>query len=361
MGERRPHHVHPHISTARVILAVKNFANTPGVCHVGLSVTAANTAKVLRRHGVQAEMWMCQKAPDLYKKLEAESGRGRPITHVIVSAPSWVQPFHFAELCGRYPEIEFVQLNHSGTSYLSIDKFGIRNIRAVIDLESSVHNLRVAFNNPRGAMWAENALGGGNLHLPNLYDTASFVHPSPQRRDHDPLRIGSFGASRPWKNQLSAAEAAVELARRLGVDLELYVNSGRPENLHGGQRMIESRKELFHDLPHAKLIEVKWAQWPMFRRIVRRMDLLFSPSFDETFLVVAADGIAEGVPSVVTGAVEWAPRHWWADPWDPTSIAKVGMGLLHDRHAAHDGQVALTQHVQAGAHAWLAYLLRHHE
>jgi hypothetical protein len=86
------------------------------------------------------------------------------------------------------------------------------------------------------------------------------------------------------------------------------------------------------------------------------MDLLFSPSFDETFLVVAADGIAEGVPSVVTGSVEWAPPHWWADPWDPTSIAKAGLGLLHDGHAAHDGQVALLRHVTAGTHAWLAYL-----
>ena len=40
--------------------------------------------------------------------------------------------------------------------------------------------------------------------------------------------------------------------------------------------------------------------WPRFRDIVRTMDLLFSPSFDETFCVVCADGIAEGVPSVVT-------------------------------------------------------------
>ena len=49
----RPHHVNPTIESVRVVLAVKNFANIPGVCHIGLGVTATNTHKVLRRNGVQ--------------------------------------------------------------------------------------------------------------------------------------------------------------------------------------------------------------------------------------------------------------------------------------------------------------------
>jgi glycosyltransferase involved in cell wall biosynthesis len=352
---RRPHNVNPELASLRVILAVKNFAAIPGVCHIGLGVTALNTMKVLRRYGVQVETWSAQSFGELKAQLAKHTNDARPITHVIISSPAWIQPADFGWFSFTYPEIEFVQLNHSGTAYLSIDKYGIRNIRQVIDLELSTHNVRVAFNNPRGTDWSSGAFGYDALLLPNLYDTESFVTPAPPRKDHDPLRVGSFGAGRPWKNQLTAAEAAVQLARRLGVPLELYVNTKRPD---GGERMIESRKELFDGLPGCKIVEVPWAPWPKFRDIVAQMDILFSPSFDETFCVVAADGIAEGVPSVTTPALEWTPRNWWCEPWDPSSIVRVAMGLLHDPHPVHDARISLTKFVNNGVNLWLKYLLK---
>lgn len=353
---RRPHHVSPSLEGARIVLAAKNFMNIPGVCHVGLTITATCTMRVLRRHGIHVEVWPVQNAKELSTRLRAKGRSQRPVTHVVVSAPSWVSPHEFGAMCREFGDVEFVQLNHSGTAYLSIDHHGIRNIRECIDMERELHNMRVGFNNPRGARWAQETFGGGGLLLPNLYDTESFVHPSPPRLDHDPIRIGSFGAARPWKNQLTAAEAAIQLARRLGVGLEFYVNSGRMEKLHGGERLVESRKELFAGLPQAKLIEVPWALWPKFRQIIRTMDLMFSPSFDETFCVVVADGIAEGVPSVVTGAMEWTPPSWWCEPYDPTSLTKVAMGLLHDRHAIHDAQGLLIKHVKDGVSRWIDYV-----
>lgn len=353
---RRPHNVSPVLHGVRVVLAVKNFAAIPGVCHIGLGVTATNTMRVLRRAGVQCDAWPAQTAAELHKKITADEvcNPSRPVTHVIVSAPSWVQPVSFFDFSERWPNIEFVQLNHSGTSYLSIDKHGIKNIRDVLSLSLSLHNVRVAGNNPRFVKWVHDALGTPALYLPNLYDPSTFVQPVPQRKDYDPLRIGSFGAGRPWKNLLTAAEAAVQMARRMNVALELYVNTMRPD---GGQRQIESRAELFDGLPHTKLIEVPWALWPEFRKAVAPMDLLFSPSFDETFNVVTADGIAEGVPSVVTAAMEWTPTSWWCDPWDPSSACRVGMGLLHDRVGAiHDARKNLSAFVASGTRAWIRYL-----
>lgn len=353
----QPHHVNPKLDTVRLVLATKNWSNIPGVCSVGLSVTAANTVRTLRRNGVHAEAWQVQDVTELYTRLDAAALERRPITHLVASASSWLQPLHYIELGHRYPNIEFVQLNHTGTAYLSIDKFGIKNIRATIDLERDLHNVRVAFNNPRGSAWADASFGGGKLLLPNLYDVTTFVEPSPPRANFDPLRVGSFGASRPWKNMLSAAEAAVIMARELGVSLELHVNAGRDENQWGGKRMIESRRELFDGLPGAKIVETLWSPWPQFRKLVRHMDILLAPSFDETFCVVVADGVAEGVPSVVTGAIEWAPKHWMADPWDPSNIAHVGIGLLHSRHPTHAGRAGLRQHVQRGVRLWIDYLL----
>jgi hypothetical protein len=340
------------------VLAVKNFANIAGVCHIGLGVTATNTMRVLRRAGVHCEAWSAQTAKELYQQLSRDQGKKpeRPVTHVVISAPSWVQPGSFHDLSLRWPDIEFVQLNHSGTAYLSIDKYGIKNIREVAALSLSHHNIQVAGNNRRFTTWVQNALGAQALYLPNLYDTTTFVNPVVGRTTHDPLRVGSFGAGRPWKNQLTTAESALTMARQLGVSLELYVNTQRPD---GGERMIESRRELFDALPGAKIVEVPWALWPDFRQTVATLDLMISPSFDETFCVIAADGIAEGVPSVVTAAMEWTPRSWWCEPFDPASVASVGMTLLHNRSGAiHAARRQLEDFVTAGVQRWIAYLCR---
>lgn len=357
LRELRPHDVNPSIETLRVVLVTKNWSSVPGVCSVGLSVTAANTMRVLRREGVHIESWQVKDVAEFYRRLARHENAPRPITHVIASAPSFMQPFHYVELAHKYPDTEFTQQNHTGTAYLSIDKFGIKNIREVLDLERDLHNVRVSWNNPRGREWCFNTYHGGDLLLPNLYDTTTFVPISPARKCPDPIKIGSFGASRPWKNFLSAAEAAVELSERLGIGLEYYVNGGRDEKHLGGGQMIEAREQLFEGSLNKKIIKVPWANWPTFRRFVRTMDLLMNPSFDETFLVVAADGIAEGVPSVVTGAVEWTPNNWHADPWDPTSIMRVGMGLLHDPHTVSDARAYLERFVKQGITLWLNYLL----
>lgn len=352
----RPHNVHPSMSSARVILTVKNWSTVPGVCHIGLGVTAMCTVKVLRRAGVNAEAWSVQNYKQLNDRLAKETSdpNSLPISHVIISAPSWISPEQFGQLCFDYTNTEFVELNHSGCAYLSIDKNGIKNIREDIDLEQATHNMRVAGNNHRFTKWASDCFGFNCLLLPNLYDVCSYVNPIPPRRLGDTLRIGSFGAGRPWKNQLTAAEAAVQLGKRLGVNVELYVNSKRPD---GGERMIESRKELFDNLPGFKLIDVEWQRWPKFRAIVSRMHVMFQPSFDETFNVVTADGIAEGVPSVTTSALEWTPENWWCKPEDPFSLVTVAMGLLYDQHAVVEAREKLDRYVQSGLGLWLDYLL----
>lgn len=355
----RPHHVNPSVSSTRVILTVKNFSKIPGVCHIGLGVTALNTIKVLRRNGINAEAWAVETYQQLADRVAAETlavtnGRALPISHVIVSAPSWISPAQFGTLCFTHNDIEFVLLNHSGAAYLSIDKFGIRNIRGTIALQESTHNMRVASNNYRVSRWLSESFGFQCATLPNLYDTQTFVEPIRPNPRGDTLRIGSFGAGRPWKNQLIAAEAAVQLASRLGCQLELYVNAKRPD---GGERMIESRRELFDNLPGCKLVEVDWARWPQFRDITATMHILFQPSFDETFNVVTADGIAEGVPSITTSAIEWTPESWWCDPADPSSLLPIAISQLNDPHAVVEARAKLRHYVMNGIGSWVDFVL----
>ena len=77
--------------------------------------------------------------------------------------------------------------------------------------------------------------------------------------------------------------------------------------------MVDAVRQMTNGLPHVKLVENGWQTWPQFRQTVRHMHLLLQPSYTESFNVVTADGVAEGVPSVVSDAIEWAPSSWKAE------------------------------------------------
>jgi glycosyltransferase involved in cell wall biosynthesis len=180
-------------------------------------------------------------------------------------------------LAHKFPNIVFVLQNHTGTAYLSIDRnsdeSGILANRRIIDLERSMINVRVSANNVRFVQWMRRSFSAPCLYLPNLYDPESFSSPYPSNRDFGgTIRIGNFGAPRPWKNQLTAAEAAIQLARQLGVNLEFYVNSRRDYQ----KELDRSRRDLFAGEKDVKLIDVPWEPWPQFKRTVGHMHLLLS-------------------------------------------------------------------------------------
>jgi hypothetical protein len=113
---------------------------------------------------------------------------------------------------------------------------------------------------------------------------------------------------------------------------------------------------MVHGLPHVKLVENGWQTWPQFRQTVRHMHLLLQPSYTESFNVVTADGVAEGVPSVVSDAIHWVPDNWKAKVDDANDIARVGRRLLESRRAPLQGLAALKKHNREAMRAWKDYL-----
>jgi hypothetical protein len=65
-------------------------------------------------------------------------------------------------------------------------------------------------------------------------------------------------------------------------------------------------------LPHVQVVENGWQSWPQFRQSVAHMHLLLQPSYTESFNMITADGVAEGVPSVVSHAIDWTTDQWKA-------------------------------------------------
>lgn len=359
MKRYRPHHLNPRQRTARVVLAYKNFAVNKNISHIGLGVAALNTCATLRRLGYWVEIWPIVSAQGLASQLDREQAEAfashkQPISHVVISAP-WIPTTELQGLLMTHANVNFAVVSHSNMGFLMADPRGINLLREGLELQRGHHNFTVAGNCTKFVRDWSSMYGVPIAHLPNLYDVTTIHevgHRLPWHRG-ETLRVGIFGATRPLKNMVSAVAAAIELGNVMKTDVEIHTSSGRTE---GGGTVRDAILQMTSGLRHTALKEVGWCSWPAFRQAVRGMHVLFSPSYTESFNMVTADGIAEGVASVVSNAIDWAPHDWVANADDVGSIARTARRLLSDAHAVSDGQTALRHYVEQGSQSWIRYL-----
>lgn len=333
-----------------VVLCYKNFPVAHHVSHIGLGVSALNSAKVLKKAGISADVWPILGTKTIADRIRSSSPRP---THVIIGAP-WLPTLDLQVLVFSHPGIHFAIVCHSNVGFLQADPQAIKNFREDLDLEQGALNFSAAGNSNRFASWIQASYSRPCAWLPNLYflEQAAPPHRRPWPNSNR-LKVGVFGALRPLKNHLSAAAAVLEIANDLHLEAELSINVGRVE---GGYVVLRALHAMLDNSPQVKLREIEWHHWPQFRAIVRSMDLLMQPSFTETFNMVTADGAAEGIPSVVSEAIDWAPSSWKADVDDALDIARVGKTLLMNPRAGDEGYKALQAHNAAGIESWKKFL-----
>ncbi|MBV9763489.1 MAG: glycosyltransferase, partial [Acidobacteriaceae bacterium] len=297
--------------------------------------------------GIATEVWPILSASDLRKKLLAA-----PARDVIISAP-WIPAAEMQSLSIEFPDTEFVVNCHSNVGFLQADRNGIKLVREMMDLELGTPNVHLAGNSRRFCDWIRAGFGSPCVYLPNLYwlEGPPLWH---QGFRGGTLRIGVFGATRPLKNLMSAAGAALEICRNLTAPLELWLSGGRAEA--GGDSILAALKEMLGGLPNVNLVFNPWQSWPKFRKTIAHMHLLLQPSYTESFNMVTADGVAEGVASVVSDAIDWAPQDWKANVDDVLDISRIGRRLLYDPRSAQDGYRALESYVGDGVDAYKQYL-----
>lgn len=332
---------------SKLILTYKNFAAYKNISHIGLGVSALNTSKVLALHGVDSEVWPVMQAGDLTARL-----RQSPATHVVIAAP-WIPSADLQGLLAAFPATRFAVNCHSNVGFLQADTSGVKLMRESMEIEMGSSRFHVAGNSIKFCRWVNAAYSAPCTWLPNLYYLENAPPPTPSFSGGT-LRIGTFGAIRPLKNFMSAAGASLSIARGLKANLELWISAGRTEG--GGDTVLNSVHALLDGLPGVSLVHSGWQSWPKFRQVAGHMHLLVQPSYTESFNMVTADGVAEGVPSVVSDAIDWAPEHWKAKSDDVLDIARVGRALLSDPRAASDGYAALTAHNRQGTAAWQQFL-----
>lgn len=331
---------------SHIALAYKKFSN---VCHAGLGVSTVNTVKVLRDANVPCEAWPVTSVEELIRNI---AGAEATLTHVVMAAP-WISTQDWWQVTQRFPWIQFFVSSHSNVGFLQADPNAIRLLREGSDLEAGTPNFHIAANCEALCKWIRKAYSVPCTMLPNLYWFNGMTRISRPLFSGGTLKIGCFGATRPLKNHTSAAAATLQIAQDLKVDTEFWISGGRTE---GGSTMLSALDQMFAGLRYATVRRTDWETWPEFRRTVASMHLLMQPSYTESFNMVTADGIAEGVPSVVSSAIEWVPAHFQADSDDADDLARVGKSLLRDQSAAADGLAALERYNREALAAWLRML-----
>ena len=227
---------------------------------------------------------------------------------------------------------------------------------------SSFRNIIIGINAPRMLrevslylkcrnQWSDQQTQERVIYLPNYY---------PQEykrklfnRDKDHIDIACFGAIRPLKNHLVQAFAAIDFANFLGKKLNFHVNAGRIE--------INNLKGLFeqlHDQGH-RLINHQWRPREDFLDLCASIDIGLQCNFSETFNIVGADLISQGVPLISNAKeIPWAIPEFCADPTDSKHITdKLYMTYQFPGLNVRAHQRSLTRYTDKTAEVWAKYFL----
>jgi glycosyltransferase involved in cell wall biosynthesis len=335
-----------------VAISFKNFASWTGISGLGLNVAAVTNARSLIQNGIHAVVFPVKNNIDLVNSIDEynRENPSRKLTHVIISAP-WLSKLDMTSLIEHYKDIQFVIESHSNVGFLQADPWGVKRLREAWELSKTHKNIRVAGNSKRFVEWARLVYDKNTVLLPNLYPLYPMEYH--KRKQGDPLRIGVLGAIRPLKNFMSAAAAAIAIGKILDESVELRMSVGGEGD---GGSVTNAIKAMVADVPNFTLVDQGWQPWEKFIEEIRKMDLLVSPSFTESFLMIVADGILVGVPSVVSSAVVWAPKSWKADSDDALDIARVGVALLKNSKSIKQGKKALTEHNRWAFGKWKEFL-----
>jgi hypothetical protein len=285
-------------------------------------------------------------------------------THVVIEA-LWVVPEKFTILHKLHPTVQWIVRYHSEISFLSQEgiamewTFGYMNQPKVsIALNSDrTHRDMVALVSTAMPMMQPQELAHRVLYLPNYYPTQ--INDSPYRLKHKSvIDVGCFGAIRPLKNQLPQAVAAITFAETHELGLRFHINGDRVQQK--GDTVLKNIRKLFEALPpwRFQLIEHPWLSHESFIKLVRQMDIGLQVSFTETFNIVSADMVSNGIPVVTSNEIVWVAPQFQSATTDVADIvAKMENALKWKRFGKifSPNENGLRKYSGAAKTAWLKH------
>ena len=238
-------------------------------------------------------------------------------THVIIHA-LWVTPDKMEELAQKWKDVLWVVRVHSKIPFLANEGIAFSWLCQYKDIAHYRSNFKISGNSRSFGDDLANTMNMHVLYLPNIYCPNKKDGEAITGKNPSYLDIGCFGALRPMKNQMNQAVAAVKFADKLGKPLRFHINGARIEQ--NGDQVLKNLRAFFGCVAGHSLVEHPWVDHNKFVEVVKTMDLGMQVSFSESFNIVSADFIWNGVPMVTSPDIDWSPPLFAADPNDTNDM-----------------------------------------
>ena len=311
---------------AKVLIVLKRrhdynpIAHSPRGLSTGLYNSASFIEEMLKNNGISAKL---EVAID-NNCIDRMVNQYKP-THVILEA-LWVVPSKFAVLTKLHPQVKWIVRLHSEMPFMAGEGMALDWIADYLRFP----NVDIGVNAPRMLTevktyvstvhsWSQATADSRVHYLPNYYPTDYTT--KQYNRNKYWIDIGCFGAVRPLKNHLLQAVAALDFAKATNKQLRFHINGGRIEMK--GDPVMHNLRGLFQQLADAghQMIIHEWVPREGFLELCSQMDLGLQVTFSETFNIVAADLISQGVPVVTSAEIPWASRLFNARAEDSSQIS----------------------------------------
>jgi hypothetical protein len=302
---------------SRILFLLKRREDYNVVIHnsVGLSTGLYNSAKFMNDMLTDLGFQSLLSVVADNNCIDREVTLYKP-THVIIEA-LWVTPSKFTQLQKLHPNVKWIVRLHSEMPFMAGEGMAMNWLGDY----ARCTNVYIACNAPR--MYDEIKFYVGEekvIYLPNYYPqeykTKSFI------KNKDVVDVACFGAIRPMKNHLVQVFASLKFAEKIKKKLRFHVNAGRIEMQ--GDSVKNNIKGLFEQLSDTghKLINHQWTPREEFLKLCGQMDIGLQCSFSETFNIVGADLISQGVPLVGSPEIPWTSNIFNANPTQSDDICK---------------------------------------
>ena len=272
----------------------------------------------------------------------------------------WVTPAKLKEILSlkRHKCRNWIIRIHSQITFLANEGIAVDWLNGYKELQNCYSNLFVAPNDKSSYDYLKEVLDLRALYLPNMYLPLTPTIEPKNIVKSDTIKVGCFGAIRPMKNTLAQAFVASAFAKEQYKKLEFYVNSSRLEQ--SGEPIYKNLVELFKNKTDQKLIECAWMTYKDFISTIKLMDFGTQTSLTETFNIVAADFISNGVPIIGSSAIEWLSDVLKVEPTDLDEL-KEKMDLVYNhnfwrKHYVRAAQNNLMTSNKKAAKQWEMFL-----
>ena len=249
-------------------------------------------------------------------------------SHVFIEA-LFVSPEKMREILSipRHFKRKWIVRIHSRIPFLANEGNAIKLISGYSKLQECFNNLFIAPNDYETAMDFKKLFRDKWFYLPNIYKATEYSFKETKKNNNHILNIGCFGAIRPMKNNLIQAVAAIEYAKISKKILKFHINADRIEQ--NGDPVLKNIRELFKNVKgnenflRFELVEHPWLCHRDFIELVRKMDIGLQVSLSESFNIVAADFVSNGIPVVTSPEVRWMNFLYKADANSSESIVNT--------------------------------------